>query len=548
MEGSRNQVKNQPSKGFKPLEGLNQRRVEIMDTTLRDGEQTSGVSFLPSEKLQIAKLLLEELKVDRIEVASARVSEGELEGVQKITQWAGQKGHLHQVEVLGFVDTPVSVDWIEEAGAKVLNLLTKGSLNHLVHQLKKTPEQHFSEIEECINYAQKKGIEVNVYLEDWSNGMRNSQEYTLNLIDFLDHQPVKRIMLPDTLGLLSPEEVKDYFQLIVSRFPDSHFDFHAHNDYDLSVANVMEAILHGAAGIHTTVNGLGERAGNAPLESVVAVVKDFTHFDIGVRENKIFRVSKLVEQFSGQHIPANKPVVGENVFTQTAGIHADGDNKKNLYFNDLMPERFGRQRKYALGKTSGKANILKNLEELGISLEKDELTKVTQRIIELGDKKERVTTEDLPYIISDVLQNNSISKHISIEGYHMTHSKGLKPTVQLRMNIHGKFYDESATGDGQYDSFMKALKKIYKSLGRELPRLVDYHVSIPPGGKTDAFVETVVTWDYGKIFKTKGLDPDQTVAAMMATEKMLNIIENMNYQPNKEESTYYGNEYRAVAG
>jgi D-citramalate synthase len=508
MEGSRNQVKNQPSKGFKPLEGLNQRRVEIMDTTLRDGEQTSGVSFLPSEKLQIAKLLLEELKVDRIEVASARVSEGELEGVQKITQWAGQKGHLHQVEVLGFVDTPVSVDWIEEAGAKVLNLLTKGSLNHLVHQLKKTPEQHFSEIEECINYAQKKGIEVNVYLEDWSNGMRNSQEYTLNLIDFLDHQPVKRIMLPDTLGLLSPEEVKDYFKLIVSRFPDSHFDFHAHNDYDLSVANVMEAILHGAAGIHTTVNGLGERAGNAPLESIVAVVKDFTHFDIGVRENKIFRVSKLVEQFSGQHIPANKPVVGENVFTQTAGIHADGDNKKNLYFNDLMPERFGRQRKYALGKTSGKANILKNLEELGISLEKDELTKVTQRIIELGDKKERVTTEDLPYIISDVLQNNSISKHISIEGYHMTHSKGLKPTVQLRMNIHGKFYDESATGDGQYDSFMKALKKIYKSLGRELPRLVDYHVSIPPGGKTDAFVETVVTWDYGKIFKTKGLDPD----------------------------------------
>ncbi len=548
MEGNRNQVENQPSKGFKPLEGLNQRRVEIMDTTLRDGEQTSGVSFLPSEKLQIAKLLLEELKVDRIEVASARVSEGELEGVQKITQWAGQKGHLHQVEVLGFVDTPVSVDWIEEAGAKVLNLLTKGSLNHLVHQLKKTPEQHFSEIEECINYAQKKGIEVNVYLEDWSNGMRNSQEYTLSLIDFLDHQPVKRIMLPDTLGLLSPEEVKDYFQLIVSRFPNAHFDFHAHNDYDLSVANVMEAILHGAAGIHTTVNGLGERAGNAPLESIVAVVKDFTHFEIGVRENKIFRVSKLVEQFSGQHIPANKPVVGENVFTQTAGIHADGDNKKNLYFNDLMPERFGRQRKYALGKTSGKANILKNLEELGISLEKDELTKVTQRIIELGDKKERVTTEDLPYIISDVLQNNSISKHISIEGYHMTHSKGLKPTVQLRMNIHGKFYDESATGDGQYDSFMKALKKIYKSLGRELPRLVDYHVSIPPGGKTDAFVETVVTWDYGKIFKTKGLDPDQTVAAMMATEKMLNIIENMNYQPNKEESTYYGNEYRAVAG
>ena len=539
---------NQPSKGSKPLEGLTQRRIEIMDTTLRDGEQTSGVSFLPSEKLQIAKLLLDELKVDRIEVASARVSEGELEGVQKITQWASQKGYLERVEVLGFVDTPASVNWLLEAGAKVMNLLTKGSLNHLTHQLKKTQEEHFEDIRKSIQHARENQISVNVYLEDWSNGMRNSQEYTLSLIEFLTKQPVQRIMLPDTLGLLSPEEVKEYFQLIIPKFPDAHFDFHAHNDYDLSVANVMEAVLHGVSGIHTTINGLGERAGNAPLESVIAVIKDFTELEIGVQEQKIFRVSKLVEQFSGQHIPANKPVVGENVFTQTAGIHADGDNKKNLYFNDLMPERFGRQRKYALGKTSGKANILKNLEELGISLEKEELARVTQRIIELGDKKERVTTEDLPYIISDVLQNNSISKNISIEGYHMTHSKGLKPTVQLRMRIHEKTYDASATGDGQYDSFMRALRKIYKSMGRELPKLTDYHVSIPPGGKTDAFVETVITWEYGKIFKTKGLDPDQTVAAMMATEKMLNIIESINYNPKQEESTYYGNEYRAAAG
>lgn len=524
------------------------KRIEIMDTTLRDGEQTSSVSFLPSEKLQIAKLLLEELKVDRIEVASARVSEGELEGVQRITNWAAQKNYLDRVEVLGFVDTPASVDWIVKAGAKVMNLLTKGSLNHLVHQLKKTEKEHFADIQKSIEYAQSKGVDVNVYLEDWSNGMKNSQEYTLSLIEFLASQPVKRIMLPDTLGLLSPEETKAFFIQIAEKFPTVHFDFHAHNDYDLSVANVLEAILNGASGIHTTVNGLGERAGNAPLESVVAVIKDFTDIQINVQEQKIYRVSKLVEQFSGQYIPANKPVVGENVFTQTAGIHADGDNKNNLYFNDLLPERFGRQRKYALGKTSGKANIVKNLEELGISLEKDELTKVTQRIIELGDKKERVTTEDLPYIISDVLQNNSISKHIFIEGYHMTHSHGLKPSVQLRLNVYGKSYDAHATGDGQYDSFMRAVKQIYKSLNKQLPKLVDYIVSIPPGGKTDAFVETVVTWDYGKIFKTKGLDPDQTVAAMMATEKMLNILETFNQTPTKEESKFYGNEYRAVAG
>ncbi|WP_215223218.1 alpha-isopropylmalate synthase regulatory domain-containing protein [Echinicola shivajiensis] len=523
------------------------KKIEIMDTTLRDGEQTSGVSFLPSEKLQIAKLLLEELKVDRIEVASARVSEGELEGVKKITHWATEKGYLDKVEVLGFVDTPASVDWLTEAGAKVLNLLTKGSLNHLTYQLKKTPEQHFSDIARCIAYAAEKGISVNVYLEDWSSGMRNSKDYTLELIDFLVGQGVRRIMLPDTLGLLKPAEVAQYVSEVTGAYPDVHFDFHAHNDYDLSVANVLEAVNNGISGIHSTINGLGERAGNAPLESIVASITDFTDVQLNVKENKIYRISKLVEQFSGLHIPSNKPVVGENVFTQTAGIHADGDNKKNLYFNDLLPERFGRTRKYALGKTSGKANILKNLMELGISLEPDELTKVTQKIIELGDQKERVTTEDLPYIISDVLQNNSIKKDISIEGYHMTHSKGLKPTVQLRLKVKDKFYEAHASGNGQFDSFMLALHKIYQSLDKPLPKLTDFSVSIPPGGKTDAFVETVITWELGRIFKTKGLDSDQTVAAMMATEKMLNIIEQIN-TGKPENKNLYGNESSAITG
>ena len=515
---------------------MDARKLEWMDTTLRDGEQTSGVSFLPSEKLHIAKALLEELKIDRIEVASARVSAGELEGVQRITQWAAQKGYLDRIEVLGFVDTPISVDWIVEAGAKVLNLLTKGSLNHLVYQLKKTPEAHFEDIQSAIGYAVQKGLQVNVYLEDWSSGMRDSVDYTLSLIDMLSKQPVKRIMLPDTLGILSPLETRTFLGQVISRFPGVHFDFHGHNDYDLAVANALEAIQLGVSGIHSTVNGLGERAGNVPLESLLAVVKDFTDIETGIQEQKIFRVSKLVEQFSGQYIPANKPVVGENVFTQTAGIHADGDQKKSLYFNKLLPERFGRERKYALGKSSGKANISKNLEALGISLEPEELARVTQRIIDLGDKKERVTPEDLPYIISDVLQNTTLNKHISIDGYQMTQSKGLKPSVQLRLKMHENYYDATATGDGQYDSFMNALSTIYTSLHKELPKLVDYHVTIPPGGKTDALVETVITWEHGHRFKTKGLDSDQTVAAMMATEKMLNIMDSITTAPQSTSS------------
>ncbi len=503
-----------------------QRYIEIMDTTLRDGEQTSGVSFSASEKLTIAQLLLTEVKVDRIEVASARVSEGEFDAVKKITKWAKANGFLNKVEVLTFVDGDVSIQWMQKAGAKVMNLLTKGSLNHLTHQLKKKPEQHFAEIAEVVKQARKKGIECNVYLEDWSNGMRHSKDYVFQYLDFLSKQPVKRIMLPDTLGILIPSEVFQFVSEIVQRYPGIHFDFHGHNDYDLGTANVLEGVKAGAHGLHLTVNGMGERAGNAALASSIAVLHDFMpDIKLSVAEKSLYRVSKLVETFSGFRIPVNKPVVGENVFTQTAGIHADGDKKNKLYFSDLMPERFGRQRKYALGKTSGKANIENNLQQLGILLSDEDLKKVTQKIIELGDRKEVLTQADLPYIISDILDGNAIEAKVSIENYVLTHSKDLNPSVTLKICVNGECFEENAQGDGQYDAFMNALKKVYKQKKIELPLLADYAVRIPPGGKSDALCETIITWSQNnKEFKTRGLDSDQTVAAIKATLKMLNTL------------------------
>ncbi len=497
-----------------------------MDTTLRDGEQTSGVSFSAGEKLTLAKLLLDELKVDRIEVASARVSEGELQAVQQITEWAATKDCLDRIEVLTFVDDGVSLQWMEKAGAKSQNLLTKGSLNHLKHQLKKTPEQHFGEIAATFDKAQQKGIINNVYLEDWSNGMRNSKKYVFDFLDFLTTQPVKRVLLPDTLGVLTYQETFDFLSEIRMRFSTLHIDFHGHNDYDLGVANVMEAVKAGCNGLHLTVNGMGERAGNAPMASAIAVIKDFLpEVAINVNEKALYKVSKLVSAFTGVGIPSNKPIVGDNVFTQTAGIHADGDSKMNLYFSDLMPERFGRKRKYALGKMSGKANIQKNLQELGLTLNDEEIKKVTARIIELGDKKEKVTKEDLPYIISDVLDSDTFQQKVFVQSYVLTHSKGLRPSTTLAVEIDGTLYEENASGDGQYDAFMNALEKVYKSKKMALPKLIDYAVRIPPGSNSDALCETIITWETAeKEFTTRGLDSDQTVSAIKATEKMLNII------------------------
>lgn len=500
-----------------------------MDTTLRDGEQTRGVSFNAKEKLSIAKLLINELKIDRIEVGSARVSEGEFEALKKITSWAKENGILKRVEALGFIDGNKSIDWLRDAGIRTVNLLSKGSLNHVRGQLKKTPHEHIADIKEIVNYADSQGFDVNLYLEDWSNGMIHSQEYVLLLTDELRYEKIKRIMLPDTLGILNHEQTYDFCKLMVDKYPDLHFDFHAHNDYDLSTANVYSAIKAGIKGVHTTVNGLGERAGNVPLSSIIGIIKDHLKVEANVQESRLTKVSKLVESFSGIRIPENKPLVGDNVFTQTCGVHADGDAKDNLYFNNLMPERFGRVRTYALGKTSGKANIKKNLEELGLELDAKSLKKLTERIIELGDKKENVTTEDLPYIISDVFDNGNKKKSIKFKHYVLSLANGLKPVANVNVEINGKSYEESAVGDGQYDAFMKALWKIYGSLKKEHPVLQDYIVTIPPGGMTDALVETMISWTYNdKQFRTRGLDPDQTQAAIKATEKMLNLIEDSN--------------------
>ena len=502
-------------------------KIEIMDTTLRDGEQTSGVSFVPHEKLMIARLLLEDLKVDRVEVASARVSEGEKEAVRMICEWAALQNHLHKVEVLGFVDRKSSVDWIRDAGCRVLNLLCKGSLRHCTQQLKKTPGEHINDIKDTVYYAHSHGIQVNVYLEDWSNGMKNSPEYVFQLMDALQTTPIQRYMLPDTLGILNPLQVIEYMRKMKKRYPKKHFDFHAHNDYDLAVSNVLAAVLSGVKGLHTTINGLGERAGNAPLSSVQAILKD--HFDAitNIDESRLNEVSRVVESYSSIMIPANKPIIGENVFTQVAGVHADGDNKNNLYCNDLLPERFGRKREYALGKNSGKANIRKNLEDLGLKLDDESMRKVTERIIQLGDKKELVTQEDLPYIVSDVLKHDVEDDKVKLKSYIVNLAYGLKPMATVKVEIHGKEYEVNSSGDGQYDAFVRALRKIYKeTLGRKFPMLTNYAVTIPPGGRTDAFVQTTISWSFeNKEFRTRGLDADQTEAAIKATMKMLNIIE-----------------------
>ncbi len=501
-------------------------QVEIMDTTLRDGEQTPNLAYTASEKFQLARLLLREVKVDRIEIASSKVSTGEEEAVRRITSWARRSKLADRVEILGYADGRTSVDWIVENGGRVLNLLTKGSRKHCEHQLKLTPEEHFKRIGETVRYARKRGLRANCYLEDWSNGVRMSFDYVFAHVQNLLELGVDRIYLPDTLGVLSPEDASRYVSLMVRTWPEPHFEFHAHNDYGVATANSVAGVAAGARGVHTSVNGLGERAGNARLPEVVAALHDLLGCRTSVVEAKLVAISEMVATFSGKTVADNTPIVGRDVFTQTSGIHADGDLKANLYANSLIPRRFGRRRRYALGKLSGKASLKVNLRALGIKLMAEKRDLVLQRIIELGDKKHSVTTEDLPLIIADVLKTPE-DQTIRIGSYDIRSASQQLPEATVNLRYRGEGVEERATGDGGYDAFMRALAKAVRRFELKLPQLVDYRVRIPPGGKTGALVETVITWRVGPRsapFSTLGVDSDQLAAAVIATEKMLNLV------------------------
>ena len=499
------------------------RTIQLMDTTLRDGEQTQGVSFTPTEKVSIAKALLQSLRVDRIEVASARVSLGEKEAVSSINRWAQQEGFGDRVEVLGFVDHTKSVDWILETGGKVINLLTKGSEKHCREQLGKTLAEHTEDILRTVKYALEKGLFVNVYLEDWSNGYHDNPAYVYALMDNLRHAGIRHFMLPDTLGVLSPDEVFNSMSDMCSRYPECAFDFHPHNDYGLATANVMASVRAGINSVHCTVNCLGERAGNASLAEVAVVLRDKMTMQLSIDETHIVRISNMIENFSGKRVAANAPIIGADVFTQTAGIHADGDQKGGLYKTKLSPERFSRTRSYALGKMSGKASLKKNLEQLELDLSEEHQKKVLERIVSLGDSKQMITTDDLPFIIADVLETKDY-QHIKLLHCSVTSGYELSSTVSIKLNVNGTKHNATGEGNGGFDAFMDAISQVMQEHDYELPTLADYEIRIPKGGQTDALTECVITWNCnGELRKTRAVHSDQVFAAILATLKMINM-------------------------
>ena len=451
------------------------------------------------------------------------MSDGEQQAVSKICDWASEEGMVDRIEILGFVDYKRSVDWIKKAGGSVINLLAKGSEKHCREQLGRDLTSHIDDISRTVEYALERQLRVNMYLEDWSSGFSDSRDYVYGLVSGTQDLGISHYLLPDTLGLFSPQEVFDSLKEMKEQFPNEEFDFHPHNDYGLATANVIAAIEAGIDNIHCTVNCLGERAGNASLAEVAVVIRDKLGIDLSIDETQITLVSRMVENFSGKWIAANTPVVGADVFTQTAGIHADGDMKGNLYVSRLTPERFDRKRSYALGKMSGKASLVNNLEELGISLSEEDQAKVLQRVVALGDSKHLITAEDLPFIIADVMESKEY-QYVDLIKCDINTGLNRGSSVSLALTIDGEDFEGDGTGNGGFDAFMDAVTKILSRIGFVMPLLKDYEVHIPRGGKTDALTECIITWQsQEQEFKTRGVDSNQVMAAVKATTRMINM-------------------------
>ena len=497
-------------------------RVIIFDTTLRDGEQSPGCSMNLEEKLRVAKTL-EGMGVDVIEAGFPIASPGDFEAVNAVAKVV-KDSIVCGLARSGNMDIDSAAEALKPAERKRIHTFISTSPLHMEKKLQMTPEEVHQAVIDSVTRARG-------YVEDveWSpeDGTRTDHDFLCKCVESAIKAGASTINIPDTVGYTMPNEFAELIRMVRERVPNSDkavFSVHCHNDLGLAVANSLAAVDAGARQVECTINGIGERAGNASLAEVAVMVKDKLGFEISIDESRITMLSRMVENFSGKWIAANTPVVGADVFTQTAGIHADGDLKGNLYVSRLSPERFARKRIYALGKMSGKASIANNLEELGISLSPEDQAKVLERVVALGDSKHVITAEDLPFIIADIMESKEY-QHIELHNCSINTGLDVDSTASVLVTIDGDEYQSSGAGNGGFDAFMDAIEKILNEKEFVMPLLADYEVHIPRGGKTDALTECIITWQTDdQEFKTRGVDSNQVLAAVKATLRMINVM------------------------
>lgn len=487
-------------------------KVLILDTTLRDGEQTPGVSLTVEQKVMIAEAL-DALGVDIIEAGTAVSSEGDFKAIKAISE-RGLKAEICSFARIKKED----IDAAADANADSIFMVAPSSEYHIQAKFPGKGKDFVIEKSiEAIEYARERGLVVEFGAEDAS---RANLEFVIELLKKGEETRAERLTFCDTVGVLTPERTCEIVQRLKKELK-LPLAIHCHDDFGLATANTVYAVKSGANEFHATINGIGERAGNASLEEVSLVLEHLYGFKLGINKEKLYPISKLVEKFTRIVVPPNKPIVGENAFTHESGIHTSALLRDSRTYEPISPEMVGRKRVIVLGKHAGRASVEAILKELGYSATKEQMDEILARIKELGDMGKRVTDADVRTIIETVLQI-SRERKVKLEDLAILTGKNTTPMASVKLRINGEERIEAAIGVGPVDAAINAIRKAIKDYADI--KLVSYHVDAITGG-TDALVDVIVQLKRGnKIVTARGARTDIVMASVEAFIEGLNML------------------------
>lgn len=481
------------------------RRVRIFDTTLRDGEQTPGVSLTVEKKVEMAKAL-DLLGVDVIEAGFPIVSNGELESVKAINRL----GLKSQVCALSRVEK-TDVDKLIECDISYGHLFIATSDLHLQYKLKMTREAAHRAAIEGVEYARAHGIRVEFSAED---ATRSDRTFLAEVLKGVEAAGAERIDVPDTVGTATPESFSDLIRFIQGnvRIPLST---HCHDDYGLAVANSLAGVAAGADQAHVTVNGLGERAGNASLEEFVMAVSRLYNFETGINTKLLYSTSRFVSKESGIFVQPNKAVVGENAFGHESGIHTHGVLNLPATYEPMEPELVGARRRIQAGKHAGSHGVAAQLQSLGIEASRDEIKRIVQRVKVIGDQGKNVTDVDLDRIAREVIGLERGNPFLKVTELAVITGIKTVPTASVRLSIgDDQTMTVAETGTGPVDAVLKAIQKVTDRFTKI--RLREYKLEAITGG-TDAEAEVLV--------KIEDEDGNVTTASSTGTDIVMTSVD-----------------------
>ncbi|OYT50051.1 2-isopropylmalate synthase [Candidatus Bathyarchaeota archaeon ex4484_231] len=500
------------------------KEICVFDTTLRDGEQTPGVSLTPEKKLLVAKQL-DELGVNVIEAGFAAASEGEMEAIKLIAK------ENMRAEVCSFArGVKKDIDAVIKSGADSVFLVIPSSDMHIRYKLKKSKKEILELTEETVQYAKDHGLTVELGPED---STRADLKFLKQMIAVSISSGADRVTPCDTVGVLTPEKTYMFYRDLKKEFPDVPLGVHSHDDFGMAVANSVAALRAGAEEVHVTVNGLGERAGNASLEEVVVSLKLLYNVDTNIKTEKLYDTSLLVSRVTGITVQPNKAIVGENAFVHESGIHTHAILSEPLTYEPIPPEIVGRTRRLAVGKHAGSKGIEAALREMGLTPTDKQLNEIFMRVKSLGDKGKRVTDADLKALAESVMGLPSF-RAINLEELTVVTGNRVTPTASVRLNLNGKLLTQAATGIGPVDAAMRAIRRAVSAV--EPIRLEEYHVNAITGG-TNALVEVLVRLRKGdRVATAMGAHGDIVMASVEAMLNGMNVLMSNNHNKSGNKS------------